>query len=101
MKLTRFLLLVLFGFSLLAGCGRDTDTHDADRRQDIDSELIRAEGTNVAALDTNNDGVVYQCPMDYQVISSSMETCPICLMELEEYTVSEAQRNLESHYQQQ
>jgi hypothetical protein len=69
--------------------------------RDVDSELIRAEGTNVAALDVNNDGTVYQCPMDYQVIADSLEICPICKMDLEVYTVAEAQSNLEEHYQQQ
>jgi nitrous oxide reductase accessory protein NosL len=100
MKLTRVLFIILFGITLLAGCGREnTDTQDTQRRQDPESELIRDEGTNVAALDANNDGTVYQCPMDYQVISDTLDICPVCKMDLEEYTVAEAQENLTSHYQ--
>jgi nitrous oxide reductase accessory protein NosL len=101
MKLKITFLIIVVSVAFLAGCGRDTEDQDVQRRQDPDSELIRAEGTNVAALDADNDGMVYQCPMDYQVIANEMETCPVCKMDLEEYTVAEAQENLKSHYQEQ
>jgi hypothetical protein len=92
-------LLLILSLVLLAGCrGDNTETQEMTR--DVDSELIREAGTDVSALDTNNDGTVYQCPMDYQVISGTMETCPICKMDLEEYSVEEAQQNLSLHYQQ-
>jgi hypothetical protein len=102
MKLARVLIIILFGITMLAGCGSEnTDTHEMERMQNPESELIRDEGTNVAALDENGDGTVYQCPMDYQVIADSLDTCPVCKMDLEEYTVVEAQENLSSHYQKQ
>jgi hypothetical protein len=97
MKLFRILVLLSFIF-IVAGCNREESGNDMPREKNPDSELIREEGTNVAAIDNNNDGMVYQCPMDYQVIADQMESCPICKMDLEEYTIADAQTNLENHY---
>jgi hypothetical protein len=97
MSVLRLVLFLFLSIFLLEGCRSDNSDYET---REIDSELIREEGTDVASLDENNDGTVFQCPMDYQVISDEMETCPVCKMDLEAYTVAEAQQNLDSHYQQ-
>jgi len=99
MKSLRLIPVIIFSIWFITGCEREnTDKKEQDNAPMEQSELIREQGTDVSALDINNDGVVYQCPMDYQVIADTVETCPVCKMDLEEYTVMEATVNLESHY---
>ena len=59
-----------------------------------DSSIVRAPGVDVASLDKNKDGKVYQCSMDAQVISDIAGTCPLCHMDLSEVTISEAKEAL-------
>jgi hypothetical protein len=100
MKIIKILPLFIFAI-ILTGCGNGSkEEHPQERTRDVNSELIREEGTNVAALDENNDGMVYQCPMDYQVISDDFASCPVCKMDLEEYSIADAQKNLENHFHQ-
>ena len=58
------------------------------------NDIIHKRDVKVAALDKNNDGFVYQCPMDWEVISDEPGICPICKMDLEKFSVQEAQKNL-------
>jgi rubrerythrin len=58
------------------------------------NDIIHKRDVKVAALDKNNDGFVYQCPMDWEVISDEPGICPICKMDLEKFSVKEAQKNL-------
>jgi len=58
------------------------------------NDIIHKKDVKVAALDKNNDGFVYQCPMDWEVISDEPGICPICKMDLEKFSVQEAQKNL-------
>ena|SRR5664279_1414679 len=60
----------------------------------VDSSIVREKGVDVASLDKNKDGKVFQCPMDAEVISDTAGTCPLCHMDLSEVTVAEAQENL-------
>jgi len=59
-----------------------------------DSSIIRSNTVDVATLDLNKDGKVFQCPMDYQVISDKPGKCPLCNMDLEEVSVEKAAKNL-------
>lgn len=95
MKLSAMLIAVILFFS---GCGKKTENENVKPEKRINSELVRDENTNVAALDANKDGLVYECPMDFQVISDTFTTCPVCKMDLEELSVADAQANLKSHY---
>ena len=88
--------VILLGLIILSGCGEEKK--DLQKEKVPQSELIRSEGTNVSALDINGDGKLYQCPMHFQVISDSLETCPLCMMDLVEYTVAEAGVNIQNHY---
>ena len=52
---------------------------------------------NVEAVDKNRDGKVYQCPMDYDVLSDKPGIDPKCGMKLRKVTVAEAKENLIEH----
>jgi len=60
----------------------------------VDSSIIRSKDVDVASLDKNKDGKVYQCPMHGQVISDTPGQCPLCHMNLSEVTISEAKEAL-------
>jgi hypothetical protein len=60
----------------------------------VDSTIIRSKGVDVAMIDKNKDGKVFQCPMDAQVISDTAGQCPLCKMDLEEVTIAEAKEAL-------
>ena len=49
---------------------------------------------DVALIDKNKDGKVFECPMDAEVISDKQEPCPLCKMDLDEVTIAKAQENL-------
>jgi len=49
---------------------------------------------DVAAIDKNNDGKIYQCPMDFDVLSDKPGKDPKCGMDLEEVTLDQAKENL-------
>ncbi len=86
--------------SFVVGCGstEDHDTmHKNENIQKSESDIVRDYDVNVASLDENDDGKVFQCPMDWQVISDDAGSCPLCNMNLKEYSVSDAQKNLEEH----
>ena len=59
-----------------------------------DQAWVRAQPVDVKAVDSNNDGYVYQDPMDWNVISDEEGKCPLCGMKLEKVTVEEAIKNL-------
>lgn len=62
------------------------------------SNSIVREGTiDVASIDNNNDGKVFQDAMDWNVISDLKGDCPICGMTLKEVTVEQAISNLKNH----
>jgi hypothetical protein len=63
-----------------------------------DNKSIVHEGTiDLAAIDKNGDGKVYQDMMDWNVISDESGKCPICEMKLKEVTLNEAKVNLNKH----
>jgi hypothetical protein len=97
-KFFGLVLFVVLSLSLLS-CGNNED-HDSMHEQEtdqVDSQIIRDYNVNVASLDENKDGNVYQCPMDWQVISDEAGSCPLCNMDLKEYSVADARQNLEEH----
>jgi hypothetical protein len=56
--------------------------------------IVREKGVDVASLDMNKDGKVFQCPMHAEVISDKQEPCPLCKMDLDEVTIAKAKENL-------
>lgn len=76
----------------------DTDTNTKARQDNTETgkgQTIIHEGIiNVKAIDTDKDGSVYQCPMDWNVISDNSGSCPQCKMDLEKFSVAKAEDNL-------
>lgn len=98
------IVITLFAASLLlfAGCKKEEPkpelpkpvTQTEIKSTPPDSSIIRSNTVDVATLDLNKDGKVFQCPMHYEVISDKQEACPLCKMDLEEVTVEQAAKNL-------
>ena len=59
------------------------------------SELVRTGIIDVVSIDNNNDGKIYECPMDWNVISDEAVDCPVCGMNLKEYSLAETKENLQ------
>ena len=96
-------LHLLFWLSLIpfvTGCSKQSEPQKdqqhtiSEAKSSADSSIIRDKNVDVASIDKNRDGKVYQCQMDYDVISDNSGTCPKCGMTLEEVTVKQAQENL-------
>jgi len=89
--------MVLLAINIVS-CGNDHKGHDhGDMNQQetkIDSSIVRTGIIDLQSLDLNNDGMVYQDPMDWNVISDKPGRCPLCRMELKEVTIKEAKENL-------
>ena len=64
---------------------------------ELDSSVIRKGEIDLTAIDENKDGKVYQCPMDFDVLSDKPGTDPKCGMKLEEVSLEKAKENLISH----
>lgn len=52
---------------------------------------------DVKSIDDNKDGKIYQCPMDFNVLSDKPGVDPKCGMNLKEVTLNEAKENLVKH----
>lgn len=61
-----------------------------------DKNIVRQGIIDLKAIDQNNDGKVYQCPMDFNVIDDKANTCPACKMDLEEVSLKKAKDNLKA-----
>ena len=88
-------------FITFAGCKQEAPKVSSqvtvirhDSTATVDTSIVRAKDVDVASLDKNKDGKVFQCPMDAQVISDIAGTCPLCHMDLEEVSVEKAKENL-------
>ncbi len=63
-----------------------------------DTKSIVREGTiDLAAIDENGDGKVYQDQMCWNVVSDESGECPQCGMKLKEVSLEEAKANLEEN----
>jgi len=62
-----------------------------------ESETVKSKIINVDAVDKNHDGKVYQCPMDFDVLSDKPGIDPKCGMKLQQVTIAEAKANLIEH----
>lgn len=68
----------------------ETKEHQHDEQESI----IRGGTIDVESIDVNGDGSVYECPMDWNVISDENGRCPTCNMFLKEYSIDETKQNL-------
>jgi hypothetical protein len=92
---------IALGFITFGGCKQETPKLSSqitvirhDSTATADTSIVRAKDVDVASLDKNKDGKVFQCPMDAIVISDAPGTCPLCRMELEEVTIAVAMGHL-------
>lgn len=62
------------------------------------SSPVEYKGTiDVKSIDDNKDGKVYQCPMDFNVLSDKPGVDPKCGMNLQEVSIKQAEENLIKH----
>jgi hypothetical protein len=118
MKKHLLFIAAVFALALFAACGSDDDTMDDPMQGDMgehmqgsesvgmdegnmqmmsSEEWVRSEPVDVRALDADNDGYVYQDPMDWNVIADQEGKCPECGMVLEKVTVEKAEQNLKDN----
>jgi hypothetical protein len=99
LKATRIMavLMLLFTF-LIANIGvvaQDATSKKTNKKVISKTESIVREGKiNLQKIDKNKDGKVFQCPMDWNVISDKAAKCPKCKMDLSEVTIQKAKENL-------
>lgn len=90
------MLLVLF-----TACNQDNKNHEHQSmnmgNDQIDSTIIHTGVIDLEMIDKNKDGMVYQDPMDWNVISDKPGKCPLCKMKLEEVSIETARKNLIDH----
>jgi hypothetical protein len=95
---TKFFLVIFFAALLIiVGCGKSAEQEEKKQTEKTESSIVRDYNVNVASLDENKDGKVFQCPMDWEVISDEVGKCPLCNMNLKEFLVEDAQKNLEEN----
>ncbi len=57
-------------------------------------DMVRKGTINLSAIDKNKDGKVFQCQMDWNVISDAPGKCSLCKMKLKEVSLEDAKKNL-------
>ncbi len=81
---------------------RDTKNENRktkDKKYNQSSSLMREGIIDVESIDVNKDGKLFECQMDWNVISDEPGRCPICDMKLKEVTIDKTKKNLlENNY---
>ena len=71
--------------------------HQMKSNETDEASIVREGEIDLAAIDKNQDGEVYQDQMCWNVISDEPGECPQCGMILKEVTLDEAKINLEDN----
>ncbi|PKL81630.1 MAG: hypothetical protein CVV24_14290 [Ignavibacteriae bacterium HGW-Ignavibacteriae-3] len=79
---------------MMMGGKHKMDMDKKEKMNENKSPLIREGEIDLKAIDENKDGKVYQCQMDFNVISDKPGTDPECGMKFKEVTVKEAKEKL-------
>jgi Cu(I)/Ag(I) efflux system membrane fusion protein/cobalt-zinc-cadmium efflux system membrane fusion protein len=79
------------------GKGKMDDGNQKMEEQDHSSSIVHEGEIDVESIDKNNDGKLWECPMDWNVISDESGRCPVCNMKLKEYSIEEVKANLDKH----
>jgi hypothetical protein len=97
-------VLIIASFIGLTGCSKENSTkapenqtQQAEKKDAGDLSIVRDKNVNVDSLDQDKDGYLYQCGMDYDVISDKPGTCPKCGMQLKKVSVADAKKNLDAY----
>ena len=84
--------------SIFTSCNQDNKTPDHEpmnmETEQSNSTIVREGMIDLMMIDENNDGMVYQDPMDWNVISDKPGKCPLCKMTLKEVSIKQAKDNL-------
>ena len=75
----------------------DHKNMDHDKMMDESKSIIQEGTIDLAAIDANGDGKVYQDQMCWNVISDESGECPQCGMKLKEVSIEKAKNNLEEN----
>jgi membrane fusion protein, copper/silver efflux system len=65
--------------------------------QDHSDSIVHEGVIDVESIDKNRDGKLFECPMDWNVISDEAGRCPICNMYLKEYSIKQIKENLDKN----
>jgi hypothetical protein len=68
-----------------------------EKEHDHSHSLVREGIINVESIDINKDGKLFECPMDWNVLSDEDGRCPLCNMYLKEYTIKQIKANLDKY----
>jgi len=71
--------------------------HSNQNEYNVESSLIRTGVIDVKSIDINQDGKLFQCPMDWNIIGDKYQRCPSCEMKMKEYSIEEVQKNLDEY----
>ncbi len=81
-----------------AGEKKKEDVHQMKEDKNDHSSSIVHEGViDVESIDKNKDRKLWECPMDWNVITDESGRCPLCNMKLKEYTIDEVKANLKEN----
>jgi Cu(I)/Ag(I) efflux system membrane fusion protein len=64
---------------------------------DHSSSIVHKGVIDVESIDKNKDEKLFECPMDWNVISDEAGRCPLCNMYLKEFTIDEIKSNLDKY----
>ena len=64
---------------------------------DHSASIVHEGEIDVVSIDKNKDGNLWECPMDWNVISDDAGRCPVCNMKLKEYTIENVKANLDKN----
>ncbi|NOX66596.1 MAG: efflux RND transporter periplasmic adaptor subunit [Chlorobi bacterium] len=77
------------------------DMSNTDNNSDVSKkekpEVIREGVIDVESIDKNQDGILYQDIMDWNVISDEEGKCPLCGMQFRKMTIEQVKKNLKEH----
>lgn len=76
---------------------QDEKRETKDEKHDHASSLVREGIIDVESIDENKDGKLFECPMDWNVLSDEDGRCPVCNMYLKEFTIDEVKTNLDKY----
>ena len=85
----------------MKGMKMDSSMHSKmqmKNKKEMSSVIKAYKGViDLKSIDVNKDGKVYQCPMDFNVLSDKPGIDPKCGMKLKEVSLVQAKKNLIKH----
>jgi rubrerythrin len=107
MKSLKIYFIIILSFVLAVACANNDSKETVQNSEvndnmkmnehsisEAESELVREGKIDLESIDKNNDGNVYECPMDWNVLADEYHDCPVCGMKMKEYTLNQAKENL-------